>query len=261
MGTVTDLLNKGAGMTGNLIGGVASAIAASKQIKEAKKQAIEGRFFNAAQEKAYGNLYSDLISKAEGMKTYKGDTSAYQKVVSEAERQKAEGYINPADAMLREDARLGTANYIGAASRGARSAADLMSIAGNAQANENAAIRGINTQNAQDSFSQKQRSSDALLTSLNALANATARERGLEFESLWNKDQGLLSLNKEKGLGGLDMAYRNKQEDFQRRAVLINSQASAINGVGDVFRSIGEGYTNYHLANNQMDLLKSIYAR
>jgi hypothetical protein len=159
--------------------------------------------------------------------------------------------------MMREDARLSTSNMIGAASRGARSATDLLSIAGNAYGNERASIRGINTQNAQDSFNRGQQSSNNLLNSLGDLANATARERGLEFESLFNKEQGILGLARDKGLGGMDLAYRGQQEDFARRAALVDSQASLFNGVGDVFRSVGQGYSNYQLANKQMEMLRT----
>jgi len=262
MAGIGELLKAGqgiAGMAGSAVGGVFSAIAAKKQINVAKNQLREGRAFNSSQQREYGRLYDDLLSKAQNQSTYKADTSAYQKVVSEAERQKREAAtsINPADAMMREDARLSTANMIGAASRGARSATDLLSIAGSAYGNERASMRGINTQNAQDAFSRGQQSSNNLLNSLGDLANATARERGLEFESLFNKEQGILGLTRDKGLGGMDLAYRGQQEDFARRAALVDSQASLFNGVGDVFRSVGQGFTNYQLANKQMGMLRT----
>jgi len=263
-GGVAALLKKVAGgqkigLAGQVLGGVANTIGAAKQIKVAKNQIREGRNFNSQQQRQFGSLYDDLIAKAQGQETYKADTSAYSKVVSEAERQKREAStsINPADAMMREDARQSTSNFIGAASRGARSATDLLSIAGAAYGNEKGAIRDINRQNAQESFARREQSSNNLLNSLSELAGATARERGLEFQSNWTKGQGLIDLTRDKGLGGLEMAYQGQQEDFARRAALVDAQSSMWNGIGDVFRGVGQGYMNYQLANNQMDILRS----
>lgn len=263
MGVIDKLLGAAAGSTvgiaGQVLGGIASSIGAAKQIKETKRQAADSRIFNSMQQSKFDSLYKDLLGQAQNQSTYKGDTSAYNKMVSEAEKQKIEAAtaVNPADAMMREDTRQSTANLIGAASRGARSGVDLMNIAGHAASQEAANMRGINTQNAQSSFSRQQNAGQTLIGSLGQLASATARERGLEYESMLQKQQNILNLTREGGVGSMDMAYRNQQEQLARRSAIVDAQASAWSGVGDVFRSVGQGFMNYNLANSQMDMLKT----
>lgn len=249
----------GLGVAGQVLKGIATTIGASKQIKEAKKQRDEGRRFNSAQQSQYKGLFDTLINQANAQQTYKGDTTAYRNVVNEAEKQKMEAAtaINPADAMMREDARSSTSNFIGAATRGARSATDLLSIAGAASGQESANMRTINAQNAQNAYASRQNAGQNLISSLSNLAQATARERGLEYESLLQKQQNILGLTKEQGLGGMDLAYRGQQEDFARRAALADSVNSMWSGIGDVFGSVGQGITNYNLMNSQMNMLKT----
>ena len=244
----------GVGIAGQVLGGIASSIGAAKQIKETKRQATDSRMFNSMQQSKFDSLYKDLLGQAQNQSTYKGDTSAYSKMVSEAEKQKIEAATA---VMMREDTRQSTANLIGAASRGARSGVDLMNIAGQAASQEAANMRGINTQNAQSSFSRQQNAGQTLIGSLGQLASATARERGLEYESMLQKQQSILNLTREGGVGSMDMAYRNQQEQLSRRSAIVDAQASAWSGVGDVFRSVGQGFMNYNLANSQMDMLKA----
>ena len=247
----------GLGIAGQVLGGIANGIGAAKQAKEAKKQVQEGRRFNSAQQNQYRGLYDTLLNQANAQQTYKGDTTAYKNVVSEAEKQKMEAAtsVNPADAMMREDTRSSTANFIGSATRGARSATDLLSIAGAASGQESANMRAINTQNAQSSFANRQSAGQNLISSLSNLAQATAREKGLEYESMLQKQQNILGLTKEQGVGGLELAYRGQQEDFARRAALQDAYSSMWSGVGDVFRGVGQGITNYNLMNSQMQML------
>lgn len=262
MAGIGDLIGKlsgGAslGIAGQVLGGIANSIGTAKQIKEAKRQREEGSRFNSAQQSQYRGLYQDLLNQANSQQTYKGDTTAYKNVVGEAEKQKMEAAtsVNPADAMMREDARSGTANFIGAATRGARSATDLLSIAGAASGQEASNMRAINTQNAQSAYANRQSAGQNLIGSLSNLAQATARERGLEYESMLQKQQNILGLTKEQGLGGMELAYRGQQEDFARRAALTDAQSSMWSGIGDVFRGVGQGITNYNLMNSQMEML------
>jgi len=247
-----------AGIAANAIGGGLKLVGAIGQAREAKRQVEQGRTFGSQQRSGFDRTYNDLLSLANNQATYKGDTSLYTKAEQEAKKQQTLSSVNPADQIFRDQARLGTANYIENASRGAKSGSDLMSIAGIGNAQESQNMNQININSANQMMNAKDRANQMMIQSLTNTAAASARERGLEFESILGKQQNIQGLTREKGLGGLEMDYRNTQEDFARRAALQNAKSSIFNSVGDILGSVGGSLGQMNMMNKQMSMFKDI---
>lgn len=256
-----DMLTKAAGPAGAIAGGIFNAIGSFGQLKQAKKNQAQSASFNNGQLAETRSLYDNLLSSAKNQETYKGDTSLYKNATAEAQKQQLEasGTVNPVDSLAREDARLTTANYINAANRGAKSGTDLMSIAGQAANQESRAMRDINLQNAQVSVNAKQSANNNYLSSLTTLAGATAKERGLEFQSGLDKSNMVLNLTKEGGMTVLDRAYQNQQQAMAMSGAVADARASIYSGIGDVFRSVGGGITQAQNQNEMMSMYSNFY--
>lgn len=246
------------GMAAGATGGILKLAGSIGQAREAKRQMKEGRALGNQQRSAFDRTYNDLLSLAGNQTVYKGDLSLYNKAEAEAKRQQALSTVNPADQLYREQARLGTANYIENASRGAQSGSDLMSIAGIGAAQESQNMANININSANQMMSQKDRANAMMINSLTQTAAASARERGLEFESLLGKQQNIMGLTREKGLGGIDMAYRNAQDDFARRAAYQNAKSSIFSSVGDILGSVGGNLGQMNMIDKQMSMFKDM---
>lgn len=261
IGEIVKAVGAQAGAIGNLAGGIFDVIAARGQLKEQQKQQTLAKEFNAAQKGQFNNIYDNLIGQVNSQDTYKGDTSLYEKMVSQAEKDKiaSSGNINPADSLAREEARLSTANQINFATKGARSGTDLIGIAGLAANQEAANMRGINLQNAQLSINSKENANRNYLSSLEGLAGASMRERGYEFESKLNKSNSLIGLTREQGLGGLEMDYRNQQQAMAIRASIQDTKSSMWSSAGNAFRAAGNSIAQNQQASNQMSMFKDTY--
>jgi hypothetical protein len=246
------------GMAAGAVGGILKTVGAIGQAKETKRQMKEGRALASQQMSGFNKTYDDLLNLAQNQAVYKGDLSLYNKAEAEAKKQQTLAGVNPADQLYREQARLGTANYIENASRGAQSGSDLMSIAGIGAAQESQNMANININSANQMMSQKDRANQMMINSLTQTAAASARERGLEFESLLGKQQNVMGLTKEKGLGGIDMAYRNAQDDFARRAAHENVKSSIFSSVGDILGSVGSSLGQMSMMDKQMAMFKDM---
>lgn len=263
MGGLTDLLGKvagqGVGIAGSAVGGIFDLIGNVGRMKEAKKQMAVGRQAATQRASAYNTTYNDLLGMANNQETYKADYGAYERLIQEANKQKAEASGLPPDALYRADARQTTANTIQSAKRGARSATDLMSIAGMAGVNESGAMRKINAQSAELMYDAGQRANSSVLSSLSNYAGARERGNEMEFRSLADKNNLLLDLTSQKGLNMADINYQNSQEQLARSANLQEMRSNMWSGAGDIFRSIGSGMANMNMQNQQYNLLKSAY--
>jgi hypothetical protein len=252
-------IGKGAGITGSMVGGVLDSVATMKRMKLAKKQQEEGKIVGANRLASYNKTYGDLMSMVEGSPTFKADLSGYDKMIAEAERQKVEANQMPQDALYREDVRQTTANTIQSARAGARSATDLMSIAGMAGNNEAKSMRAINADSRRLQEERGLRAGGNKLNVLGMKAGAMANAKAMEFDSQEMRRNSLLGLTKEQGLGMADMQYGNSQEQFARQAALTESMASLWSGLGDTARSIGSGIANQKMQQNQMNMWRSMY--
>jgi len=246
-----------AGTVGNTIGAVGDLAGAFVQRKEAKRQKEAGAAFAAQQKLDFGQTYSDLFSLLGGQATYKGDTSQYQRVEQEAKRQQIMADKVPvADQIAREQATRSSANTFARGVKGAKSGTDLMSLAGLVGGQEAQQMQGINYDTANRMQSNQQQANQAVISSIANTAAATARERGLEFESILNKSNATLGLAKERGLGSLDMNWNLEQQKQAQSAAVANSNAAIMSGVGNIFRSMGGGIAQQNMQNQQMELLR-----
>ena len=261
MAGITDLLKSAnvLGTAGNALGAVANTIGAFGQKKLAKQQLKEGNRLADQQRLDYQKTYGDLMSLAQGQETYKGDLSAYNKAEQEAKRQQLLSNINPADQIAREQVRQSTSNYIEQASRGARSGSDLMALAGIGAGQEAASMQNINLQSANQRFQNQNNANSNLLNMLSQTAAATAREKGLEFNSRQNKFNDILGLTKEQGLGSMDLNYQLNQEKFAREAAFQDSKSAIWSGFGDVFRAVGSGLNQQNMFDQQMKQFGAMY--
>lgn len=248
-----------AGAIGGAAGSVFDTIGSIQQAKETKKQMEQGKVLAANRRNMFSETYSDLESMAAGQATYRGDISAYTKAEEEAKRQQQMAtQTNPADQLFRDQARQSTSNYIEQASRGARSGVDLMAIAGMGAGMENQQMLGINAATANQRMSSQDRANANLINSLSRTAAATARERGMEFSSIVDKQRNQLGIAREKGLGAIDMNYNDQQEDFARRGAWADAKKSMWSGMGDTFRAIGGGIAESNMQNSYMEYLKGM---
>jgi uncharacterized alpha-E superfamily protein len=115
----------------------------------------------------------------------------------------------------------------------------------------------INLNSANQRMTAEQRANDNLLNSLSQTASATARERGLEFDSLSRKQDNQFGVARERGLGYMDLLDRNFQDSQASSAAIANAKASIWSGVGDTFRSIGGGIASDNMAREKMKYLQT----
>lgn len=257
LSAILSAAKEGAGAIGGGIGSIFNTIGAIGQFKETKKQANNVRNFGQAQLNRFGETYSELESLTANQATYKGDTSEFRRAEAEAKRQQLmAGQVNPADQIARDQARQSTSNYIDQASRGARSGVDLMTIAGLGSAAEGQSLNAINANSSNQRMTAEQRANENLLNSLARTASATARERGLEFDSLNRKQDNQFGIARERGLGRMDLMDRNFQDTQISNAAIANARASIWSGVGDTFRAIGGGIADANMESAKMEYMK-----
>ena len=250
------------GMVGNLIGSAGNVIGAFGQKKLAKQQLKDGKVFAQKQKGDYNRTYSDLMSLAQGQDTYQGDVSQYLRAEEEAKKQqKLATVVNPADQLYRDQASKTSANAFTRGRQGVRSASDLMGLTGMIQANENQQNQITNADSARLRQSNEQQANQLRVSTMAQTAAAMARERGLQFESILGKQQNIMGLTKEQGLGALDMDYRQQQEQFARQGAVQDARSAIYSGFGDIFKSIGGGLTQMNTQNQQMEVMKNYFGQ
>lgn len=250
------------GMAGNIIGSAGNVIGAFGQKKLAKQQLKEGNIFAQKQKGDYNRTYADLMGLAQGQDTYKGDVSQYIRAEEEAKRQqKLATVVNPADQLFRDQASKTSANTFARGTKGAKSGSDLMALAGMVGANENQQMQDININTANRRQTMEQQANQSVVSTMAQTAAAMARERGLQFESILGKQQNIMGLTKEQGLGNLDMDYRQQQEQFARQGAVQDARSAIYSGFGDIFKSIGGGLTQMNTQNQQMEVMKNYFGQ
>ncbi len=255
-GTVGAIM-QAAGTVGNTLGAIGDVAGAIMQRKEAKKQLELGNKLAAQQRLDFQQTYGDLTSMLQGQATYKGDISQFQRAESEAQRQQIMAQNVPvSDQLYREQAGRTSANTFARGVKGAKSGTDLMSLAGLVGGQENQQMQNINIDTANRGMSLQQQANQNMISTIAQTAAASARERGLEFESILNKSNAGINLAREKGLGEMDQNWNLAQTNMAQRGALANSNAAIMSGIGGIFRSMGGGIAQQNMQNQQMDLLR-----
>lgn len=257
MGQIVDALMKASGTIGNTAGAIGDVMGAFLQRKEAKKQLELGNKLATQQKLGFDQAYSDLFSLLGQQQTYKGDVSEYKRAEKEAERQQALAQKIPiADQLYRDQATKTASNTFARATKGARSATDLMSLAGMVGSQENQQMQNINIDTANRKQSMEQQANQARISTIANTAAATARERGLEFQSILNKSNQTIDLTRERDLGRLNQDWNLAQANMAQRGALANSNAAIFSGLGNIVRAMGNGVAQQNYQNQQLDAFK-----
>jgi len=162
--------------------------------------------------------------------------------------------------LYREQANRTSANTFARGAKGAKSGVDLMSLAGLVGNQENQQMQNINIDTANRTQNLQAQANRDRISTIAQTAAASARERGLEFESLLGKQKDIYGLTREKGLGEIDMNWNLAQQNMAQRGALANSNAALFSGVGGIFKAMGGGIAQQNMQNQQMDLLKGMYS-
>lgn len=242
---------------GNTIGAIGDIAAAFTQKKAAKENLRDGQRLAASQRLDFNQTYGDLTSLLGQQATYKGDTSQYKRAENEAERQQMMAQNVPvSDQLYRDQAGRTSSNTFARGIKGARSGSDLMSLAGMVGDQENQQMQGINLDSANRGQTLQQQANQNRYSSIVQTAAATARERGMEFDSILNKSNAMLDLTKEKGLGAMDMEWNLGQANMAQKGAVANSKAAMWSGIGGIFKAMGGGIAQQQMQDQQMSYLK-----
>lgn len=238
----------------SLIGGLLKTIGAGNQASEAQRQLDAQRSFATSQKSAFDTGAAGLLAGAKGLSTYTGDLSAYAKAeraAEEAKRSAGVGRVAGED-IMREQARQTTANTLAAAKQGARSGTDLLTAALFAQNQENAQMQDINVQTQQQRQQQAQLAQQNYLAQLGESAAAKARESGLEFQSLSNRENTILNTQAQNLQAGMNLQQSLFQQEQAKAGALADAKAAIWSGLGGIGSQIGSGMMS--LGMNQMNL-------
>lgn len=264
MAGILDTLTKGLnpiGIGAGIVGGALNIIGGVGLKDEAERQMYAAEKFAKQQRETFDKGYADILASAKGLSTYKGDLSRYTKAEQAADlmRRTAGAGQMPGEARALEQANQSTANMLSAAQRGAGSGTDLLAAAALGQAQEGAQVSDIMARSQTLGYEEKQRAQQEYLQKLSETAAASARERGLEFESLSGKENTLLGLNQQKLQGGMNLDNQMFQMQQAAAGNVAKAKGALWSGAGDVFSSIGGGLLDMQSQADNMELLRSIY--
>ena len=265
MAGILDTLTKGLnpiGIGAGIVGGALNIIGGVGLKDEAERQMYAAEKFAKQQRETFDKGYADILASAKGLSTYKGDLSRYTKAEQAADlmRRTAGAGQMPGEARALEQANQSTANMLSAAQRGAGSGTDLLAAAALGQAQEGAQVSDIMARSQTLGYEEKQRAQQEYLQKLSETAAASARERGLEFESLSGKENTLLGLNQQKLQGGMNLDNQMFQMQQAAAGNVAKAKGALWSGAGDIFSGIGSGLMDMQSQADNMELLKSIYA-
>ena len=264
MAGILDTLTKGLnpiGIGAGVVGGALNIIGGIGLKDEAERQMYAAEKFAKQQRETFDKGYADILASAKGLSTYKGDLSRYSKAEQAADlmRRTAGAGQMPGEARALEQTRQSTANMLSAAQRGAGSGTDLLAAAALGQAQEGAQVSDIMARSQTLGYEEKQRAQQEYLQKLSETAAASARERGLEFESLSGKENTLLGLNQQKLQGGMNLDNQMFQMQQAAAGNVAKAKGALWSGAGDIFSGIGSGLMDMQSQADNMELLKSIY--
>lgn len=223
-------------------GGILQAIGAFGQKKEAKKQIAAQQQFAGQQRGRLEAGYGDLLAAAQGLPTYKGDISAFQRLTEfqKGQMQLAGGRIAGED-IARERIAQQTANVLGSIFRGGRSSQDILSSVLFATGQGSEALRDLEPTIMQMRQQRQDIAAQGVARALEAEGIASQRQRAMEFESQAQKAQTLLGLKGERMQAGLNLEQQLFEDQQAKRAALADARASIWAGFGGAFQKGGEG--------------------
>ena len=251
-----------AGIIGGAIGGVANIIGAVGKKNEAKRQLDAQRSYAGEQRSAFEAGYGDLLSQAKSAPTYQGDISRFQKVEQQADLAKrmASGMSRGAgEQIARDQAAQTSANVLAAATRGAGSGTDIMTAALLSQQGENQAQNAISARSAQEQMAAQNMAQQQQFAALGQTAAASARERGLEFQSLAAKEANIMGVTQNKLEGQMNLNQNLFESEQAKAAALQEAQGAIWSGIGGLASGIGGGLMQMKNQTANMDMLMKIY--
>jgi hypothetical protein len=161
--------------------------------------------------------------------------------------------------IARDQAAQTSANALAAASRGAGSGTDIMTAALLSQQGENAAQNAISARSAEQQFGMQNTAQQQQFAALGQTAAASARERGLEFSSLANKQSNIMGVTQGKLEGEMNL-NQNLFEGEQAKAAALQEADSAIwSGIGGIASGLGGSMMNMQAQDTQMKNLQKLY--
>lgn len=245
----------------SLAGGLLKTIGAGGQSSEAQRQLDAQRSFATRQTNAFDAGSAGLLAGAKGLSTYTGDLSGYvkaERAAEDAKRMAGSGRVAGED-IMREQARQTTANTLAAAKQGARSGTDLLTAALFAQNQENAQMQDINVQTQQQRQQQAQLAQQNYLAQLGESAAAQAREQGLQFQSLSNRENTILNTQAQNLQSGMNLQQSLFQQEQAKAGALADAKAAIWSGLGGVASQIGSGMMSIGMQQMNLDALSKMY--
>lgn len=251
-----------AGIIGGAIGGVANIIGAVGKKNEALNQLNAQRQYAGEQRNTFEAGYGDLMSQAKGAATYQGDISRFQKVEQQADLAKrmASGMSRGSgEQIARDQAAQTSANVLAAAQRGAGSGTDIMTAALLSQQGENQAQNAISARSAQEQMMAQNTAQQQQFNALGQTAAASARERGLEFQSLAAKQAGIMGVTQNKLEGQMNLNQSLFDQEQAKAAALQEAKGAIWSGIGNLASGIGGGIMGMQNQTANMNMLEKIY--
>ena len=243
-------------------GGLMNVVGAIGKKNEAQNQLDAQRQFTMLQRNKFDTGYGDLINTAKGAKLYQGDLQKYTKVEQAADLAKrmASGMSRgPGEQIARDQAAQTSANVLAAATRGAGSGTDIMTAALMSQQGENAAQNAISARSADYQLAMQNQAQQEQFNALGQTAAASARERGLEYQSLANRQQNVLGLSQQKLEGGMNLEQNLFEQEQAKAGALADAQGAIWSGIGGIASGLGSGLMAMKNQTANMDMLMKIY--
>jgi hypothetical protein len=251
-----------AGIIGGAAEGVTNIIGAIGKKNEAKRQLNAQRRYAGEQRNVFESGYGDLMSQAKKATTYQGDISRFQKVEQQADLAKrmASGMSRGAgEQIARDQAAQTSANVLAAATRGAGSGTDIMTAALLSQQGENQAQNAISARSAQEQMIAQNTAQQQQFAALGQTAAASARERGLEFQSLAAKEANIMGVTQNKLEGQINLNQSLFDQEQAKAAALQEAKGAIWSGIGGLASGIGGGLMGMKQQTANMDMLMKIY--
>jgi hypothetical protein len=244
------------------LGGAAKLVGAFGKKSEAERQLDAQRVYAQQQRSTFNTGYGDLLSQAKSAATYQGDISRFQKVEQQADLAKrmASGQSRGAgEQIARDQAAQTSANVLAAATRGAGSGTDIMTAALLSQQGENQAQNAISARSAEEQRAAKAAAMAQEFAAFGNTAAAAARERGLEFSSLANKQANIMGVTQNKMEGEMNLNQSLFDQEQAKAAALEEARGAIWSGIGDIASGVSSGMMGMANQKAQMAMLNKIY--
>jgi hypothetical protein len=129
-----------------------------------------------------------------------------------------------------------------------------------AQQGENQAQNTISTRSAQEQRAAQNMAQQQQFMALGQTAAASARERGLEFQSLAAKQAGIMGVSQNKLSGQLNLNQQLFEGQQAKAAAVADANASIWSGIGGLASGIGGGLMQMQNQKANMNNLGTMYA-